>query len=44
VDPLVSVAGLARVLFFKYLYPFELISLLILTAIVGVVVLSKKRI
>ena len=43
-EPLVSVARLARVLFFKYLYPFELISLLILTAIVGVVVLSKKKI
>jgi NADH-quinone oxidoreductase subunit J len=43
-EPLVSVAHLSRVLFFKYLYPFELISLLILTAIVGVVILSKKRI
>ncbi|HEX9636313.1 MAG TPA: NADH-quinone oxidoreductase subunit J [Acidobacteriota bacterium] len=43
-EPLVSLPYLSRVLFFQYLYPFELISLLILTAIVGVVVLTKKRI
>ena len=43
-EPLSSVAHLSRALFFKYLYPFELISLLILAAIVGVVLLSKKKI
>jgi NADH-quinone oxidoreductase subunit J len=38
-----GLAEMSRVLFQKYLYPFELISLLILTAIVGVVVLGKRR-
>jgi len=36
--------ALAGVLFTKYLLPFEVISILILVAIIGAVVLAKKRI
>jgi NADH-quinone oxidoreductase subunit J len=38
-----SPAEIARLLFSKYLYPFELASLLILAALAGAVVLSRKK-
>ena len=37
-----SVKGVAKLLFTKYLYPFELTSILLLAAIVGAVVMSKR--
>lgn len=37
-----SVEQVATILFTKYLYPFELTSILLLAAIVGAVVMSKK--
>ncbi len=37
-----SVAEVAKLLFTKYLYPFELTSILLLAAIVGAVVMSKR--
>ena len=37
-----SVENVAELLFTKYLYPFELTSILLLAAIVGAVVLSKR--
>lgn len=38
-----SPADLGRLLFTKYLYPFEITSLLIIAALVGAIVLVKKR-
>lgn len=38
-----SVAGTGRELFVKWAYPFELVSLLLLVAVVGAVVIAKKR-
>lgn len=38
-----SPADLGRVLFTKYLYPFEITSILIIAAIVGAIVLVKKK-
>lgn len=38
-----SPTDLGRLLFTKYLYPFEITSILIIAAIVGAVVLVKKR-
>jgi len=37
-----SVEGVAELLFTRYLYPFELTSILLLAAIVGAVVMAKK--
>lgn len=37
-----STAGLGRLLFTQYLLPFEIVSVLLLVAMVGVVLLSKK--
>lgn len=39
----VDTKPLAKVLFTKYLLPFELVSILFLTGLVGVVVLAKKQ-
>ncbi len=38
-----SITNLGQVLFSKYLLPFEITSVLILVAIIGVVVLAKRR-
>ena len=38
-----SPADLGRVLFTEYLYPFEITSILIIAALVGAIVLVKKR-
>jgi NADH-quinone oxidoreductase subunit J len=38
-----SVSHLGQMLFSEYLLPFEMTSVLILVAIIGVVVLSKRR-
>jgi NADH-quinone oxidoreductase subunit J len=38
-----SVAATGRVLFERYVYPFELVSVLLLVAIVGAVVIAKRR-
>ena len=38
-----SPTELGRLLFTKYLYPFEITSILIIAAIVGAIVLVKKR-
>lgn len=38
-----SPAEVAKSLFLEYLYPFEIVSVLLLVAILGVVVLVKKR-
>jgi NADH-quinone oxidoreductase subunit J len=38
-----SVEDVATVLFQKYLYPFELVSVLILAAVVGAVMMAKKE-
>jgi len=38
-----STLGLGRMLFRDFLYPFEITSLLIIAALVGSIVLSKKR-
>ncbi|HTY63263.1 MAG TPA: NADH-quinone oxidoreductase subunit J [Acidobacteriota bacterium] len=43
VDDVGSVTNLGRVLFDEYLLPFEITSVLILVAIMGVVVLAKRR-
>ena len=37
-----STAGLGTLLFSKYILPFEIVSLLLLVAMVGVILLSKK--
>lgn len=42
--PPVSIEDVGVILFTKYLFPFEIASLLLLVAIVGTVVLAKKRI
>ncbi len=39
-----SVEEVAKLIFMKYLYPFELTSILLLTAIVGAVVLAGKKV
>ncbi len=39
----VKAADIGKLLFSKYLYPFEITSILIMAALVGAVVLSKKR-
>jgi NADH-quinone oxidoreductase subunit J len=39
-----TVEYLGKVLFTKFLYPFEIISLLLIAAIVGAVILAKKKI
>jgi NADH-quinone oxidoreductase subunit J len=41
--PGTSPAEIGRLLFTKYLYPFEITSILIIAALVGAVVLIKKR-
>jgi NADH-quinone oxidoreductase subunit J len=38
-----NVRVIGEVLFTQYLFPFEIVSILLVTAIVGAVVLSKKR-
>ena len=38
-----TVEGVGTVLFTEYLLPFELTSILILVAIIGVVIIAKKR-
>jgi NADH-quinone oxidoreductase subunit J len=38
-----SVQGLGTALFMRYLLPFEIVSVLLLVAVVGVVLLSKKE-
>ena len=38
-----SVASAGKLLFEKYVYPFELVSVLLLVAIVGAVMIAKKR-
>lgn len=42
-DKIGSPSDLGRLLFTKYLYPFEITSILIIAAIVGAIVLVKKR-
>ncbi len=42
-DDFGSVASVARILFTNYLYPFELTGVLLLVAIVGAVVISKRE-
>jgi NADH-quinone oxidoreductase subunit J len=39
----VAVAAFGRELFTRYLFPFEVVSILLLAAMVGAIVLSKKR-
>ncbi len=41
--PAVKPAEIGRLLFEKYLYPFEITSILIMAALVGAVVLAKKK-
>jgi len=43
VDNMGGPTDLGRLLFTKYLYPFEITSILIIAAIVGAIVLVKKR-
>ena len=43
VENLGSPTDLGRLLFTKYLYPFEITSILIIAALVGAIVLVKKR-
>jgi len=38
-----STAAVARVLFGSYLYPFELVSVLLLVALIGVMVLASRK-
>jgi NADH-quinone oxidoreductase subunit J len=38
-----NVKAVGEVLFTQYLFPFEIVSILLVAAIVGAVVLSKKR-
>lgn len=38
-----SISALGKILFTKYLLPFEIISLLLLVAMVGVILISKKE-
>lgn len=39
-----TVAGVAKLLFTKYLLPFEIVSVLLLAAIVGAVILGKAKV
>jgi NADH-quinone oxidoreductase subunit J len=43
IDKVTHTVAIAQVLFFKYLLPFELASLILLVAIIGAIVLAKKR-
>jgi len=43
-DPFGTTKALGRILFTKYLLPFEIASVLLLAAIVGAVILAKRRI
>jgi NADH-quinone oxidoreductase subunit J len=38
-----NVKAVGEMLFTKYLFPFEIISILLVAAIIGAVILSKKR-
>jgi NADH-quinone oxidoreductase subunit J len=38
-----NVKDVGEVLFTQYLFPFEIVSVLLVAAIVGAVILSKKR-
>jgi NADH-quinone oxidoreductase subunit J len=38
-----NVKAVGEVLFTQYLFPFEIISILLVAAIIGAVILSKKR-
>jgi NADH-quinone oxidoreductase subunit J len=38
-----NVKAVGEVLFTQYLFPFEIVSVLLVAAIVGAVILSKKR-
>jgi NADH-quinone oxidoreductase subunit J len=38
-----NVKAVGELLFTEYLFPFEIISVLLVTAIIGAVILSKKR-
>lgn len=38
-----TVQGVGKVLFTEYLYPFEMISLLLIVAVIGALILGKKR-
>ncbi len=38
-----SVAGLAKRLFYDYLYPFEIVGVMLLAALIGAVVLARKK-
>ncbi len=42
-EQLGTVEGIGRMLFTQYLFPFEITSVLLLAAIIGAVVLAKKR-
>jgi NADH:ubiquinone oxidoreductase subunit 6 (subunit J) len=42
-DEMGTVEYVGKVLFTKFLFPFEVTSLLLLAAIVGVVILAKKK-
>ncbi len=42
-EQLGTVEGIGRMLFTQYLFPFEITSILLLAAIIGAVVLAKKR-
>ena len=42
-DDYLSAESVAEILFGKFAYPFEVTSVLLLTAIVGALVVSKKR-
>jgi NADH-quinone oxidoreductase subunit J len=38
-----NVKAVGEILFTQYLFPFEIISVLLVAAIIGAVILSKKR-
>jgi len=39
-----NVKSVGEVLFTQYLFPFEIVSILLVSAIIGAVILSKKRV
>ncbi len=39
-----NVKAVGEVLFTQYLFPFEIVSILLVSAIIGAVILSKKRV
>ena len=43
VETIANPTALGKVLFTKYLYPFEITSILILAALVGAIILVKKK-